>query len=306
MPSISVVSAVYNTGSMVPELITRIVESVSKITDQYEIILVDDGSSDSSWEILASAAHDHSYVTAIKLSRNFGQHAAIAAGLRHSKSDWVIVMDSDLEDLPEAILPLYEETKKGFNIVLASRKSRTDSVYRRISSKVFYRLFSWLSGYPVNHTIANFGIYSRQVIDIITNMKEYHLFFPMMVNWVGFNRTAIEYEHGKRLTGNSGYNFSKLTRLGINIILSYSDKPLRYVVKLGFVISLVTFICGVVILIRYFLGDILVIGYTSLILSIWFLSGLILFTIGIAGLYTGKIFEEVKNRPLYIVEKLIS
>ena len=306
MPSLSIVSAVYNTGNMVPELVNRIKQTVTPITNNFEIILVDDGSSDSSWQILESIARDHSNVTAIKLSRNFGQHAAIAAGLNHSTGDWVVVMDSDLEDLPEAILPLYEETKKGYNVVFASRRSRTDSLFRRLSSKAFYRLFSWLSDSPADHSIANFGIYSRQVIVVIINMKEYHQFFPTMVSWVGFKKSTIEYEHGKRQSGSSGYNFRKLIRLGINIILSYSDKPLRYVVKLGFVISLLTFICGIIILIRYFMGGIIVLGYTSLILSIWFLGGLILFTIGIAGLYTGKIFEQVKNRPLFIVEKMIT
>ncbi|HZI54289.1 MAG TPA: glycosyltransferase family 2 protein [Chitinophagaceae bacterium] len=304
MPSLSIVSAVYNTGNMVPELVNRIKQTVSQITGTFEIILVDDGSSDSSWETLESIAHEQSNITAIKLSRNFGQHAAIAAGLNHSTGDWVVVMDSDLEDLPEAIIPLYQEINKGYSVVFASRQSRTDSFFRQLSSKAFYRLFSWLADSPADHSIANFGIYSRQVIDEIVKMKEYHLFFPTMVSWVGFKKSAIQYEHGKRQAGTSGYNFRKLTRLGINIILSYSDKPLRYVVKLGFVISLLTFLCGIIILIRYFMGHIMVLGYTSLILSIWFLGGLILFTIGIAGLYTGKIFEQVKNRPLFIIEKL--
>jgi dolichol-phosphate mannosyltransferase len=288
---------------MLPELVHRLIKAASAISDRFDIILVDDGSADSSWKTINTLAEEYPFVKGIKLTRNFGQHAAIAAGLKQSTGNWVVVMDSDLQDPPEAILPLYEETKKGFSIVFGKRQTRSDSLYRRLASKLFYKLLSWLAGIPADHTIANFGIYSRQVIDEITGMNEYYRFFPIMVHWTGFNKTTIAYEHSARGEGVSGYNFRKLTRLATNIILSYSDKPLRYIVRLGFIISLVTFLYGIVVLIQYFTGAISVLGYTSLILSIWFLGGLILFTLGMVGLYTGRTFEEVKKRPLFIVEK---
>jgi dolichol-phosphate mannosyltransferase len=291
---------------MLIEMVNRLSVTVSQISDTFEIILVDDGSTDHSWEIITILAKDFSFVKGIKLSRNFGQHAAIAAGLKQTKGDWVVVMDSDLQDLPEAILPLYMETRKGYSVILARREARTDSFYRRLTSRSFYALFSWLSGISTDHTIANFGIYSRQVINEITAMGESHRFFPMMVNWVGFKKTTIEYGHGKRAEGVSGYDFKQLSKLALNTTLSYSDKPLRYVVKMGLIISAVTFIYGIIILVRYFIGSITVLGYTSLILSVWFLGGLILFTLGIVGLYVGKIFEEVKKRPLFIVEKTVN
>jgi dolichol-phosphate mannosyltransferase len=303
MISLSIVSPVYNTGSTLPELVNRLNKAASAISDRFEIILVDDGSPDQSWKTITALAEEYPFIKGMKLTRNFGQHAAIAAGLSQSTGNWVVVIDSDLQDPPEAIPALYEETKKGFSVVLAKRQTRNDSLYRRLASKLFYRLLSWLSGIPADHTIANFGIYSRQVINEITAMNEYHRFFPIMVHWTGFNKTAINYEHAARSQGVSGYNFKKLTRLGLSIILSYSDKPLRYIVKLGFVISLATFLYGIVVLIQYFTGAITVLGYTSLILSIWFLGGLILFTLGMVGLYTGRTFEEVKKRPQFIVEK---
>jgi dolichol-phosphate mannosyltransferase len=288
---------------MLPELVSRLNKAASAISDRFEIILVDDGSPDQSWTTITALVEQYPFIKGIKLTRNFGQHAAIAAGLKQSNGDWVVVIDSDLQDPPETIPALYEEAKKGFSVVLAKRQTRNDSLYRRLASKLFYRLLSWLSGIPADHTIANFGIYSRQVINEITAMNEYHRFFPIMVHWTGFNKTAINYEHAARSQGFSGYNFRKLTRLGLSIILSYSDKPLRYIVKLGFVISLATFLYGIVVLIQYFTGAITVLGYTSLILSIWFLGGLILFTLGMVGLYTGRTFEEVKKRPQFIVEK---
>lgn len=306
MVSLSIVSPVYNTGKMVQELVRRLAETADKITDKFEVILVDDGSSDSSWDSIISVARQYSFVKGLKLSRNFGQHAAIAAGLQQSSGEWVVVMDSDLQEPPEIISALFDMARQGYHVVLAKRRFRTDSLYRRLSSRFFHALLSWMSGFPADHTIANFGIYSRQVIDTINSLEESHRFFPMMIHWVGFSKTTVEYDHGARPEGSSGYNFRKLSRLALTIILSYSDKPLRYVVKLGLIISLATFIYGIITLVRYFLGDISVLGYTSLILSIWFLGGLILFTLGIVGLYLGKTFEEVKKRPLFVVEKTLN
>jgi len=303
MPHISIVSPVYKTGSSLPELIRQLGEILSPITAEYEIIFVDDGSPDDAWAQLKAFCEKDRRIKAIKLSRNFGQHAALTAGLQHCSGEWVVVMDSDLQDTPGEIIRLYELAMKGNDIVVARRMEKKHSLFRRLASKSFYRCLTWLSGLPADYTIANFGIYSRQVINAVVSMPEAHRFFPMIINWIGFKRAVLEYKHGVRENGKSGYDTRKLLSLALNITLAYSDKPLRYVVRLGFIISAVTFIYGFILLIRYFRGDIIVLGYTSLILSIWFLGGIMLFTIGVVGLYVGKTFEETKRRPLYIIEK---
>lgn len=304
MAFLSIVSPVYNTGSALEEMIRRLTIVLDTVREGYEIILVDDGSKDSSWQIMVDLSNRYSYVKAVKLSRNFGQHAAITAGLELAKGDWIVVMDSDLQDMPESIPQLYKRANEEYDIVVAKRRSRTDNFYRRFVSRLFYFLLDRLSGISTDYMVANFGIYNRKVIDEIIAMKETHRFFPMMVNWTGFNKTTIECEHGQRKGGKSGYDFKKLLQLALNTAISYSDKPLRYVVKIGLLISVISFLLGIIVLVRYFMGKISVLGYTSLVLSVWFLGGLILFTLGIVGLYVGKTFEEVKKRPLYIIEKM--
>lgn len=306
MVFLSIVTPVYRTGAMLEELVARISVAAGSFTDSYEIVLVEDGSPDASWDQVVALATKHAFVRGIKLSRNFGQHAAITAGLEQSKGEWIVVMDSDLQDVPEEIPRLYQLATQGYAIVAAKRMEKAHSFFRRFASKVFSYLLTWLSGLSADYTIANFGIYSRQVINEVISMPEMHKFFPMSINWVGFRRTTLEYKHGERGEGNSGYNLKKLLRMAMNITLAYSDKPLRYVVRLGFIISLVSFIYGIIVLWRYFTGHISVLGYTSLIVSIWFLSGVILFTLGVVGLYVGKTFEEAKRRPVYIVEKKIN
>jgi len=306
MAFISIISPVFNTESSLQNLVERITLTVSPINENFEIILVDDRSPDSSWEVINALGQKHPFVKGLRLSRNFGQHAAIAAGLKMSLGEWVVVLDSDLQDLPEEIARLYSEAQKGYDIVLAKRASRTDSFYRKMGSRLFYLLLSRLSGLPSDSMVANFGIYNRKVIKNIIEMHEVPQYFPMMINWAGFKKNSIECEHGQRLKGKSGYNFKKLIRLALDITLSYSDKPLRYLVKLGFIISSATFVYGLVTFFRYLAGNITVIGYTSLILSIWFLGGIILFTLGVVGLYIGKIFEQVKGRPLFIISEQIN
>ncbi|HEY4149594.1 MAG TPA: glycosyltransferase family 2 protein [Chitinophagaceae bacterium] len=306
MPHLSIVSPVYKTGSILPELVRQLGEALPAITTDYEIILVDDASPDDAWTNLVTLCEKDRRIKAIRLSRNFGQHAALTAGLKHAGGKWIVVMDSDLEDIPGEIARLYEQAIKGYDIVIAKRVGKTHSLFRRLASKLFYRWLTWLSGLPSDYTVANFGIYSRQVIDEVIAMPETHRFFPMIINWVGFRRTSIEYKHGTREDGKSGYDTKKLFNLALDITLAYSDKPLRYVARLGFIISAATFIYSLVVLVRYFMGDIIVLGYTSLILSIWFLGGIILFTLGVVGLYVGRTFEETKRRPLYIIEKEIN
>jgi len=303
---LSIVIPVYQAEEIIPHLISRIVAAVSTITDDYEIVLVDDCSKDRSWEVIVNHCLLNKKIKAFKLSRNFGQHHAITAGLDYCTGEWVVVMDCDLQDKPEEIINLFNKAQEGFDIVFAKRHNRQDTFWTKYLSRIFFKVYSYLTGMKHDFSIANFGIYNKKVIDVIKNMREPMRAFFTMAKWVGFNTESINVEHGKRFQGKSMATASKRINLAMDIILSYSDKPLRIIVSIGFLISLCSFIAAFSILYKYFFGHIVVLGYTSIIISIWFLSGLIIFTLGIIGLYISKIFSGIKNRPLYIVDKIIN
>ncbi len=302
---ISIVIPVYKAELILDELLMRLSNAMNSLTPNYEIILVEDGGPDKSWEKIVANTQKYPNLKGILLSRNFGQHHAITAGLDASKGKWVVVMDCDLQDQPEEIPRLYAKIKEGYDIVFARRALRQDSFFKRMSSKVFYGVFAYLSGIPQDHSIANFGIYSRKVIDVINTMREPMRAFAPMARWVGFNRTAIDVQHAERFAGESSYNWGKLFNLALDFAMAYSDKPLKLTVKLGISISILSVLYTIYNLVLYQMGLITLSGYASLIISIWFLSGLIIFTLGIIGLYVGKMFEGIKNRPLYIIDKTI-
>jgi dolichol-phosphate mannosyltransferase len=302
-PHLSIVSPVYRAEKIIPELVARIEKTVTKITDDFEIILVEDCGPDNSWEVIEKISQDKIYLKGIKLSRNFGQHYAITCGLDHAHGEWVVVMDCDLQDQPEEIEKLYYKTREGFDIVLASRIERQDHFFKRFFSKLFYRTLGYLTGSEQDETIANFGIYHNKVIKAVTSMRESIRYFPTMIKWVGFKSTKIDIEHAERLEGESSYNFKRLLDLALDIILAFSDKPIRLAIKFGFIISLGSIAVAIYYLIKWVLGDVEVLGYTSLIISIWLLSGISISILGIVGQYVGKTFEGVKNRPIYIKDK---
>lgn len=306
-PHISVVSPVYGCKTCLYELYFRLKETLEKISPEFEIILVNDASPDGAWDTIVELATKDKRVKGIDLSRNFGQHCAITAGLDYCTGDWVIVIDCDLQDQPEEIVNLYKETLKGFQIVYAQRFQRKDRFFKRIFSKLFYAAFSYLTNTNQDPTISNFGIYHKKVIDSIRNMGDSHRYFPTMVRWVGFKHTKVKVAHAERTDGHTSYSFKMLIRLAIDNILTFSDKPLRLVVKFGFFISCLALIFGIYNLILFFNNKIMVPGYTSLIISVWFLSGLIIMVLGVVGLYIGKTFDTVKNRPKYLIlEKTFS
>lgn len=302
---ISVVSPVYLAETIVNELVQRLNKVLAPQFSQFEIILVEDGSPDNSWQQIQLLCETDPNVKGIRLSRNFGQHYAITAGLEYATGDWVVVMDCDLQDRPEEIMPLFEKTKDGHDIVYARRKVRKDSFFKKTSSKIFYRLFGYLTDSKQDPSIANFGIYNRNVIQSVLKMKDYVRYFPTMVQWVGFSSAKLDVEHNSRGDGKSSYTWSKLLRLAFDNVIAFSDKPLRLTIRLGFAISLISMCIGLFYLYKYFAGDIVVVGYASLVISIWFLSGLIVFILGIIGTYLGKTFDKVKDRPTFIItEKL--
>ena len=300
---VSVVSPVYLAETLVKELVDRLNKTLSLLTDDYEIILVEDGSPDKSWgQIQLICENDHK-VKGLKLSRNFGQHYAITAGLERATGDWIVVMDCDLQDKPEEIPTLYAKTKEGYDIVHARRLVRKDSYLKRITSLSFYRLFGYLTDSKQDPSIANFGIYHRKVIRSILDMKDHIRYFPTMIQWVGFSSTKVDVDHSPRADGKSSYTWRKLLNLAFDNIISFSDKPLKLTIRLGFTISVIAISLGIYYLYRYFAGEIEVLGFASLIISIWFLSGLIIFVLGILGIYLGKTFDRVKDRPTHIINE---
>ena len=303
---ISIVSPEYHGERMVAELVRRIKESVSSITEDFEIILVNDASPDGTWtEIQKECALDKR-VKGINLSRNFGQHYAITAGLRYAKGDWVVVMDCDLQDRPEEIPNLYAKALEGYDIVYAQRKERKGGFFKKMSSTIFHTFYDWLSGQKTDKSIANFGIYHSKVIAEYNKMPEVARSFGSLIKYVGFRDTAISVHHAERASGKSSYSMVKLLKLCNDIIISNSNRPLKMAVALGFLMSAISFLLALYNILAYAIGFIQVPGFTTTIFSIWFVGGLLLLVIGILGLYIDKIFDQVKGRQLFIVKDKIN
>ncbi len=302
---LSFVSPVYRGEALVEDLVNEIRNNASLAGLSFEIILVEDGSPDASWQAIERAADTYPEVIGIKLSRNFGQHYAITAGLAQCRGEWVVVLDCDLQDRPDQFARLYEQTQHGYKVILARRVERTDNWLKRLSSRIFYKVFGYLTDTKQDASIANYGIYHASVVRSILAMKDKIRYFPTMSQWVGFPTIAVDVEHGSRNSGKSSYTLRSLFRLASNNIIAFSDKPLRLTIFFGFWISLISAIFGVVMLARYLMGQVTVLGYTSLIISIWFIGGLIMFVLGVIGLYIGKAYDQVKDRPTYIIEDIV-
>ncbi|MGR6086935.1 MAG: glycosyltransferase family 2 protein [Arcticibacter sp.] len=302
MDKISVVSPVYKAYDIIPALVSRLKHVLDDIGNSYEIILVDDGCPQNSWSAISEECKKDERVIGVKLSRNFGQHNAITAGLSHATGDWVVVMDCDLQDQPEEIPNLFSKVSEGYKIVYAVRNERQDAFLKRLSSSMFYRFFSYMTDTKQDARIANFGIYNKTVIDAILSMRDNIRYFPAMAQWVGFSSIGINVNHAPRSAGKSSYNWKSLFKLAMVNIIAFSGKPMYLTIRFGLFIVLISFLIAIYYLYLYLRGDIIVLGYSSLIISIWLLSGTIISILGVIGLYIGGIFEKVKDRPNYIVD----
>lgn len=300
--NISVVIPVYGCKTCLMELCSRLESTLSRIVAEYEIILVNDASPDNAWEIISCLVVKDQRIKGINLSKNFGQHHAITAGLDYTCGEWVVVMDCDLQDQPEEIYKLYNEAIRGYDVVLGRRVERKDSVLKKTGSKLFYSVYDYLTDQQSDATIANFGIYNQKVIDNIKKMREQNRNFPLFVRWLGFKVSEIDIEHAVRAEGISSYNLKKLLNLAIDSIVSQSNKPLRLSIKAGFFLSFVSFVYAIYLISRHFFLGVSVPGWTSVMVSLYFIAGLVLANMGVLGLYLGKIFDETKGRPLYVVK----
>lgn len=306
LKSLSIVSPVYRAAELLTDLCNRLDEVLPHLTDDYEIILVNDGCPDLSWETIKNLCKQNKNIKGINLSRNFGQHYAITAGLSCASKDWICVMDCDLQDQPEEIEKFVEPALQGFEVILARRFERQDTFFKRLASSTFYKILSYLTGSEQDASIANFGLYHSKVIHAILSSNEKIRYFPTMVQWAGFKKIKVDIIHAARTSGKSSYNLKKMLRLALDIILAYTDKPLRMVVKLGIGISLFSFVFVGYVVWNALAGNYTVLGYASILASIWFLSGILILIVGITGLYIGKTFEQTKDRPSFIISEVLN
>lgn len=283
-PLISIVSPEYKGERMVSELVRRIKESVSTITDDFEIILVNDASPDDTWVEIEKECAADSRVKGIDLSRNFGQHYAITAGLHYAKGEWVVVMDCDLQDRPEEIPNLYRKAMEGWDIVYARRVNKKFGFWKKMSSAVFHCVYDWLSGMKTDDTIGNYGIYRDVVIAEYNKMGEVARSFGSLIGYLGFKVTAIDVQHAERGEGKSSYSMAKLLKLTFDVMISNTNKPLKMAVGLGFFMSVLSFLLALYNLIAKVMGIIVVQGYTTTVFSIWFVGGMLMMILGIVGL----------------------
>lgn len=298
---ISVVIPVYKAESCLHELYRRLTASLTKITENYEILLVEDHGGDRSWEIIRELSQKDSRVKGYQFCRNFGQHYGITAGLDHCDGDWVVVMDCDLQDQPEEIPRLYEKAMEGYDVVLAKRGKRSDAFLKRVSSHLFYRCFNYLADLDYDPEVGNFRIISRRVTDAVVTMREQLRFFGGMVDWLGFPSASIKVEHAERFSGETSYDFRRLWRLACETIVAYSDKPLRISIRFGFTMAALAFATALYYIYRTLVYGSPVLGWSSLIVSIYLIGGIIIAVLGIIGLYLGKTFDQTKSRPLYVI-----
>jgi glycosyltransferase involved in cell wall biosynthesis len=304
-PTLSFVVPVYGSPESLEPLYRRVKDTCAGMAVSYELILVDDRCPNDSWQIIASLAANDDAIVGIRLSRNFGQHAAIQAGLSRVRGEWIVVMDCDLQDRPEEVPRLCAKALEGFDVVRAKRINRNDPGYRRLMSTWFYWLLSYLTDTYQGPEFSNFGIYSRKVIDVITQWQEETKYFPAIVSWVGFSQSVLPVEQDRRFSGSSSYSFTKLVKLGLNVIVGFSDKPLKLVMIAGFAIALLSFSMTLLIFVLHLAGILTVQGWASIALSLWFLAGCLLFAVGLTGLYVGRILVETKGRPSFVVDRVL-
>ena len=298
---LSIVIPVYRGKEFLSELSRRVEVAAQSCFVDYELLLVNDASPDQCWSDIEELCKSNPHIKGINLSRNFGQHYAITAGLLYATGEWIVVMDCDLQDRPEEIPHLYAKACEGYDSVLAQRAERQDSWLKRMQSRCFYALFGYLTNTKMDASIANFGIYHRKVINSILAMGDRIRYFPTMVQWVGFKRTVLPVEHAPRSSGSSSYTLWKLLHLAFDTIISFSDKPLRLIMRCGFLLSIGSFLLALVYFLLAICGFFKVAGFASIIFSVWFLGGMTMLTLGLVGIYVGKVFQQVKQRPQFII-----
>jgi len=308
VPQVSIISPVYGAEKIIDELVKQIIVNINPLVTDFEIILIDDCGPDESWLKIVDHCKKHPFVKGIKLSRNFGQHSAITAGIDYATGTYLIIMDCDLQDDPKYFKQLLVKASEGYDIVYTVKTSRKHPFVKNISAKLFNYIFNLLtnnSNIKSNTNIGSYSLISRKVAEAFKNINDYHRHYLMVLRWLGFNSSYIEIEHKERFIGKSGYTLTKLIKHGIDGITSQSDRLLRIFIGIGLLISSISFLSIILIITLYFVNGFQS-GWASMVILILFSTGIILTGIGILGIYTGKIFEQTKNRPKYLVDKILN
>ncbi len=300
---ISVVIPVYGCREALFPLHERLTKSLTDIGLDYEIILVNDHCPQNSWEDILKICDEDKKVIGLNMSRNFGQINAITAGLDNCTGDYVVVMDCDLQDRPEGIAELFNKLNGGYDIVFARRFERQDNFITKLLSRSFYKVYNYFSDGNYDASICNFNISRKIVIDNYCKMREHNRGFTIFLKWLGFRCTTVDIQHDKRLAGKSSYNLRKKLKMAESFITSQSNKPLHFSIGVGFLLAFFSFLTIIYCIVNFIVSGNIPTGWTSLIISIYLIGGFVLMGIGILGIYIGNIFDEVKNRPLYVIKE---
>ena len=307
VPHVSIVSPVYKAEKILPALCERLTRTLQAMGCDYEIILVCDGSPDRSWEVMQRLVHEVPGLVIVNLSRNFGQHYATTAGMDLARGEWTVVMDCDLQDQPEEIPRLLAKAAEGYDIVVARRMNRQHRWWKRQTSKLFYVAFSLLSGYKLDSSVGSFRVMARSVVDGFCSMRESYRMFAGLIEWLGFRTGFVDVQHAARFEGETSYNLARLMRLALDGMISFSNRPLYISIGAGLTLSVVSALYGTFLLVRYALAPdaTTVPGWLSSITATAFLGGLVLLNQGILGIYLGRLYNQAKGRPLYVVDKVL-
>lgn len=302
---ISVVVPMYYEEKVVNECYNRLTTVLTTISLSYEIIFVNDGSTDNTLPLLESLARSDSNVKVISFSRNFGHQVAVSAGIDYAKGDAIVIIDADLQDPPELIPDMITLWQQGYNVVYAKRKIRKGETFSKlITAKFFYRLLDKLSEVKIPLDTGDFRLIDKKVADVLRGLSEHNRFLRGIIAWAGFNQTPILYERHERFAGNTKYPFTKMLKFGLDGIISFSSKPLRLILSFGFLaifIALILFLYTIISVLSPNMTTVK--GWPSLMITLVFFSGVQLVSIGILGEYIARMYDENKNRPLYIVDK---
>jgi len=302
-PVISVVVPAYGCESCLEPLYAALAPVLESISPDFEIVMVEDHSPQQDWAVIAKLAARDPRVRGVKLTRNFGQHSAIAAGLAEADGDWVVVMDCDLQDRPEEVARLYAKAIEGFDCVFGRRVNRADPRRKVAASRVFSFFHGRIARFDADPAIGNFSIVSRRVVRELRKFREGRRNYGIQVHWLGFPTAYIEVEHAPRHSGETTYSFGKQLRHAVATVLSQSTRPLYASVVFGFLAALGAALTALYLVIRKVTIGSDVEGWTSVIVSLWFLFGILFLNLGVLGLYLGSVFDEVKGRPPYVIEK---
>jgi dolichol-phosphate mannosyltransferase len=301
---VSVIIPIYNEQEIIPELYSRLQKSVSKISQNYELIFVNDGSKDASIQELKKIANADSHVLYINFSRNFGHQIAVTAGLHHATGNAIVIIDGDLQDPPELIPELYAKYKEGYKIVGARRVSRKgETFFKKVTAKAYYRILKRITNVDIPVDTGDYRLIDRKVVQAILAMDEPDKYIRGQVAWTGFKTTFVNFERDERRFGRTGYSLKKMTKFAIDGITSFSSYPLKLASIFGFIVSGFAFCMVVYVLLSKYVFQTAVEGWPSLMLTILFLGGVQLICLGIIGEYLWRIMNTVRNRPLYIIEE---